>query len=184
MPAREGAWGIYDPFETADREQIFVGLTSDRQWRRFCEHFARDDLLQNPAYKTNEDRVRARPVLRPEVAAMLGDPRLERSGWGGACRLPEGASRATSVLRLRVVDDRGAVHPEAAATLEAALHDSTKLEVTVLQRELRQAAEHAARQAREAAALAARIAAMEASRFWKLRNQWFRVKGWLGIGES
>jgi SAM-dependent methyltransferase len=121
---------------------------------------------------------------RPEVAAMLGDPRLERSGWGGTCRLPEGASRATSVLRLRVVDDRGAVHPEAAATLEAALHDSTKLEVTVLQRELRQAAEHAARQAREAAALAARIAAMEASRFWKLRNQWFRVKGWLGIGES
>jgi SAM-dependent methyltransferase len=121
---------------------------------------------------------------RPEVAAMLGDPRLERSGWGGACRLPEGIARATSVLRLRVVDDRAAAHPEAAATLEAALHDSTKLEVTVLQRELRQAAEHAARQAREAAALAARIAAMEASRFWKLRNQWFRVKGWLGIGES
>ena len=120
---------------------------------------------------------------RPEVAAMLGDPRLVRSGWGGACRLPEGASRATAVLRLRVVDDRGAVHPEGAATLEAALHDSTKLEGTVLQRELRQAAEHAARQAQAAAALAARIAAMEASRFWKLRNQWFRVKGWLGIGE-
>jgi len=120
---------------------------------------------------------------RPEVAAMLGDPRLERSGWGGACRLPPGISRSTSLLRLRVVDDRGAAHPEAAATLEAALHDSTKLEVTVLRRELRQAAEHAARQAREAAALEARIAAMEASRFWKLRNQWFRVKGWLGIGE-
>jgi len=71
MPAREGAWGIYDPFETADREQIFVGLTSDRQWQRFCEHFARQDLLQDPAYKTNEDRVRARPVLRPEVAAIV-----------------------------------------------------------------------------------------------------------------
>src|SRR5580658_1308461 len=71
MPAREGAWGIYDPFETADREQIFVGLTSDRQWRRFCEHFARHDLLQNPAYKTNEDRVRERPVLRPVVAAIV-----------------------------------------------------------------------------------------------------------------
>ena len=26
------------------------------------------------------------------------------------------------------------------------------------------------------------IAAMEASRFWKLRNAWFRVKGALGIG--
>ena len=55
--------------------------------------------------------------------------------------------------------------------------------MTVLHRELRQAAEHAARLAGETAALAARIAAMEASRFWKLRNQWFRVKGWLGMGE-
>jgi crotonobetainyl-CoA:carnitine CoA-transferase CaiB-like acyl-CoA transferase len=71
MPAREGAWGIYEPFETRDSEQIFVGLTSDRQWRRFCEHFKRDDLLQDPAYKTNEDRVRARPALRPIVAAIV-----------------------------------------------------------------------------------------------------------------
>ncbi len=71
MPSREGAWAIYDPFTTADGEQIFVGLTSDRQWRRFCEHFARGDLMQNPAYKTNEDRVRARPVLLPIIAAIV-----------------------------------------------------------------------------------------------------------------
>ncbi len=71
MPAREGAWAIYEPFATADGEQIFVGLTSDGQWRRFCEHFARADLLQNPAYKTNEDRVRERPALLPIVAAIV-----------------------------------------------------------------------------------------------------------------
>jgi crotonobetainyl-CoA:carnitine CoA-transferase CaiB-like acyl-CoA transferase len=71
MPAREGAWGIYEPFETKDREQIFVGLTSDRQWRRFCEHFARQDLLQNPAYRTNEDRVRERPTLKPVIAEIV-----------------------------------------------------------------------------------------------------------------
>jgi crotonobetainyl-CoA:carnitine CoA-transferase CaiB-like acyl-CoA transferase len=71
MPAREGAWGIYEPFQSRDGEQIFVGLTSDRQWRRFCEHFKRDDLLQNPAYKTNEDRVRGRPALRPIVADIV-----------------------------------------------------------------------------------------------------------------
>jgi crotonobetainyl-CoA:carnitine CoA-transferase CaiB-like acyl-CoA transferase len=71
MPAREGAWGIYEPFATADREQIFVGITSDSQWHRFCEHFHRDDLLQNAAYKTNEDRVRERPSLLPIVAAMV-----------------------------------------------------------------------------------------------------------------
>src|SRR6202046_2323910 len=71
MPAREGAWGIYEPFETGDGEQRFVGLPSDRRWRRFCAHFKRDDLLQDPTYKTNEDRVRARPALRPIVAAIV-----------------------------------------------------------------------------------------------------------------
>jgi crotonobetainyl-CoA:carnitine CoA-transferase CaiB-like acyl-CoA transferase len=71
MPAREGAWGIYEPFATADGEQIFVGITSDSQWHRFCGHFGRDDLLQNPAYKSNEDRVRERPALLPAVAAIV-----------------------------------------------------------------------------------------------------------------
>jgi crotonobetainyl-CoA:carnitine CoA-transferase CaiB-like acyl-CoA transferase len=71
MPARDGAWAIYEPFATAGGEQIFVGLTSDGQWRRFCEHFDRRDLLQNPAYKTNEDRVRQRPALRPIVAEIV-----------------------------------------------------------------------------------------------------------------
>jgi crotonobetainyl-CoA:carnitine CoA-transferase CaiB-like acyl-CoA transferase len=76
MPAREGAWGIYEPFATADGEQIFVGITSDRHWLRFCEHFARPDLLANPAYKTNEDRVRARPQLLPIVAAIVMQHKL------------------------------------------------------------------------------------------------------------
>jgi crotonobetainyl-CoA:carnitine CoA-transferase CaiB-like acyl-CoA transferase len=71
MPAREGAWAIYEPFATADGEQIFVGITSDRQWRRFCEHFGRVDLLQDSAYKANEDRVRERPTLLPIVAAII-----------------------------------------------------------------------------------------------------------------
>jgi crotonobetainyl-CoA:carnitine CoA-transferase CaiB-like acyl-CoA transferase len=76
MPSRDGAWAIYEPFTTADGEQIFVGITSDGQWRRFCEHFARQDLLADPAYKTNEDRVRARPVLRPLVAAIVAEHKL------------------------------------------------------------------------------------------------------------
>jgi crotonobetainyl-CoA:carnitine CoA-transferase CaiB-like acyl-CoA transferase len=71
MPAREGAWGIYEPFATAAGEQIFVGLTSDGHWQRFCDAFARQDLLQDPAYKTNEDRVRMRATLRPIVASII-----------------------------------------------------------------------------------------------------------------
>ncbi len=71
MPAREGAWAVYEPFTTSDGEQIFVGITSDRHWRRFCDRFDRPDLLANPAYKTNEDRVRERPVLLPIVAEIV-----------------------------------------------------------------------------------------------------------------
>ena len=72
MPAREGAWGIYETFQTAGEEMIFVGLTSDNHWRRFCEHFGRNDLLENPLYATNQDRVRERPVIRAIVAEILG----------------------------------------------------------------------------------------------------------------
>jgi crotonobetainyl-CoA:carnitine CoA-transferase CaiB-like acyl-CoA transferase len=71
MPAREGAWAIYEPFQTVDGQQIFVGLTSDNHWRRFCEHFGRADLLANPAYKTNQDRVRERPAIRPIVRDIV-----------------------------------------------------------------------------------------------------------------
>jgi crotonobetainyl-CoA:carnitine CoA-transferase CaiB-like acyl-CoA transferase len=76
MPSREGAWAIYEPFATADGEQIFVGLTSDGHWRRFCQEFGRADLLQNPAYATNEDRVRARPLLLPLVAEIIARHKL------------------------------------------------------------------------------------------------------------
>jgi crotonobetainyl-CoA:carnitine CoA-transferase CaiB-like acyl-CoA transferase len=76
MPSREGAWAIYEPLTTADGKQIFVGLTSDGHWRRFCEQFGRQDLLQDAAYKSNEDRVRARPVLRPLVAAIVAQHKL------------------------------------------------------------------------------------------------------------
>jgi crotonobetainyl-CoA:carnitine CoA-transferase CaiB-like acyl-CoA transferase len=76
MPSREGAWAIYEPFKTADSKQIFVGLTSDGHWRRFCEQFGRKDLLQNPAYKNNEDRVRARAVLLPVVAGIIARHKL------------------------------------------------------------------------------------------------------------
>ena len=76
MPAREGAWAIYDTFATADGRQIFVGLTSDGHWRRFCEHFGRAELVQDPAYRSNEDRVHERPALRPIVAAIIAAHKL------------------------------------------------------------------------------------------------------------
>ncbi len=72
MPAREGAWGIYETFKASDGEMIFVGLTSDNHWRRFCQHFDRSDMLENPKYANNQLRVKERPVIRAMVAECVG----------------------------------------------------------------------------------------------------------------
>jgi crotonobetainyl-CoA:carnitine CoA-transferase CaiB-like acyl-CoA transferase len=72
MPARISAWAIYDVFETKhNAEQIFVGVVSDSQWRLFCAAFGLTDLLQNPDFATNNQRVMARPAILPVVRATL-----------------------------------------------------------------------------------------------------------------
>ena len=71
MPDRRGAWAVYETFETADNERIFIGLTSDNHWRRFCEQFDRQDLLADPTLNTNEDRVLARDRTLPMVANIV-----------------------------------------------------------------------------------------------------------------
>ena len=39
MPARSGAWGIYETFPTLNGEKLFIGITSDNHWRSFCAKF-------------------------------------------------------------------------------------------------------------------------------------------------
>ena len=70
MPARLGAWGIYEVFRTGDAENIFIGITSDPHWRRFCEMFQRPDWFADPRFTTNGDRVQNKTVLRPLVTEV------------------------------------------------------------------------------------------------------------------
>ena len=71
MPARESAWAIYELFDTAGGDPLFIGITSDNHWRLFCERFGRQDLLEDARYGSNEDRVRERPTLVPIVAEIV-----------------------------------------------------------------------------------------------------------------
>jgi crotonobetainyl-CoA:carnitine CoA-transferase CaiB-like acyl-CoA transferase len=71
MPVRRGGWGIYQTFNTKDQDQVFVGVTSDRHWARFCEVFGRADLFQDPRLETNEARVEARPWMLPIIAELM-----------------------------------------------------------------------------------------------------------------
>jgi len=72
MPNRRGAWAVYEVFKTADDDQIFIGITSDNHWRRFCQAFGRQDLLDDPTLKTNEDRVRSRDRVIPICTEIFG----------------------------------------------------------------------------------------------------------------
>lgn len=71
MPARVSAWGIYDVFTVKDKEQIFLGVVSDTQWKIFCERFGFDDLLGDQRLRTNNDRVAAREWLMPALRERL-----------------------------------------------------------------------------------------------------------------
>jgi crotonobetainyl-CoA:carnitine CoA-transferase CaiB-like acyl-CoA transferase len=71
MPARVSAWAVYELFSTAEGERVFVGITSDNQWRSFCTEFELPDLLNDISLSTNEMRVDARPRLIPELVTLF-----------------------------------------------------------------------------------------------------------------
>ncbi len=71
MPNRVSAWAIYDKFETKEGEMVFVGVTSDRQWKRFCEVFGLEALAQDQRLATNNDRAAQRSWLIPELQKVF-----------------------------------------------------------------------------------------------------------------
>ncbi|WP_114966007.1 CaiB/BaiF CoA transferase family protein [Alkalilacustris brevis] len=89
MPARVSAWAIYDLFTLADDTQFFLGITSDKHWRAFCDAFARPDLLADESLSTNNRRIEAKPRLKPLIADILAQHDLpEAARLCEAARLP------------------------------------------------------------------------------------------------
>lgn len=71
MPARRGAWAVYDVFNTAGDGQLFIGVTSDQQWNRFVEEFGLQDLAADPRMATNVTRLAEREWLVPALQVVL-----------------------------------------------------------------------------------------------------------------
>ena len=71
MPARISAWAIYDVFQVKDGEQIFLAVVSDGAWKTFCTAFGFADLAAAARLATNNDRVRAREWLLPDLRTRL-----------------------------------------------------------------------------------------------------------------
>ncbi|KAB2899420.1 MAG: CoA transferase [Burkholderiaceae bacterium] len=71
MPERISSWAVYDVFSVKDGGQIFLAAVSDAQWQTFCGAMGYADLQADPRHATNNDRVRARPTLLPELRRRL-----------------------------------------------------------------------------------------------------------------
>jgi crotonobetainyl-CoA:carnitine CoA-transferase CaiB-like acyl-CoA transferase len=130
MPSRISAWGVYDVFDVAGGEQIFLAAVSDTQWAALCREFAFADLLADARLRSNNDRVRSRdwllPLLRTRFADLgaaelaerfernalpyapitrpqdlFDDPHLAANGGLAPVRLPADASSAGHAIDTR-----------------------------------------------------------------------------------
>ena len=79
-------WGVYQLFTASDGEQVFIGITSNGHWERFCQEFGLADLLADARLNDNAKRVAARDWLPGRIgeemarhsSAVLAE-RLERA---------------------------------------------------------------------------------------------------------
>ena len=61
----------YQAFETADKEWVFLAAGTNSLWRTLCRVLNREDLLQNPKYARNYDRVVHRKELVPDLQKTI-----------------------------------------------------------------------------------------------------------------
>jgi len=71
MSVKRPAWGVYDIFETADADRLFVGVVTDTQWEIFCREFGLADLAADTRLRSNGDRVRERSWMMPRLTEAL-----------------------------------------------------------------------------------------------------------------
>jgi len=71
MPARVSAWSIYSIYDTADHEKVFVGVISERHWKKLCQAFEWADWENNERLNNNNLRIAERDWFLPELADRL-----------------------------------------------------------------------------------------------------------------
>jgi crotonobetainyl-CoA:carnitine CoA-transferase CaiB-like acyl-CoA transferase len=71
MPEREHAWPIYDIFDTADGNRIFIGVVTEGHWQSFCREFGMQEFLDDPTLRNTTDRIMARSRIIPRAAEII-----------------------------------------------------------------------------------------------------------------
>jgi SAM-dependent methyltransferase len=127
-------------------------------------------------------------TARLEVGALFPYEQVTGHGWTADLPLTPADLEANPPLAIEVVDAAGETSTLYADSLQGALLRSARLDLYATGRRLEESAAEIAAERRRIDGLHgllrerdAEIAAMRASRFWKLRNVWFRVKRGLGL---
>jgi crotonobetainyl-CoA:carnitine CoA-transferase CaiB-like acyl-CoA transferase len=81
MTSRRGAWGVYDVFALSDGS-LFIGVTSDAQWQRFCEEFSLQTLYEDTRLATNPQRTSERSWLIPLLSEHFSELSHQRVARG------------------------------------------------------------------------------------------------------
>ncbi|PUA19118.1 CaiB/BaiF CoA-transferase family protein [Glaciimonas sp. PCH181] len=77
MPARASPWSVYDVFTLADGQQLFIAAVSDKQWNLLCSVLERQDLLDDPSLRTNDQRVAIRPAVLERLGQILQHHKID-----------------------------------------------------------------------------------------------------------
>ena len=70
MGSRLG-WGVYQLFTTQDERQVFIAITSNAHWERFCTALELPDLRDDPELDSNPKRCLHRPRVIPRIEAVV-----------------------------------------------------------------------------------------------------------------
>lgn len=90
--AKHASIAPYGPYAAGDGNRVFLGVQNDREWARLCrEVLGRPDLVTDPLYASNPERVvndeRIRPIIEAAFARLGADDvvaRLDAAGIASA----------------------------------------------------------------------------------------------------
>ena len=141
MSVRVSAWAVYDIFEAKNKEQIFIGVVSDGQWKSFCQSFDLVDFIEDKDMDINSGRVEKRDIIIPKLQELFktftkkelmekldqtglpfapinkpqdlfDDPHLNESGGLLKIETPDGGSTKLPAMPIEMNDRRFDVHQQ------------------------------------------------------------------------
>lgn len=83
-PKRTGAHHAtiapYGPFTLGDNKVLLIGIQNEREWVAFCERVLhRPDLLHDPGFRTNTQRVQHRAALEAQIQESFSTMTIEEA---------------------------------------------------------------------------------------------------------